>query len=50
MFHYEKKDTIDYYKIIQLWISLKNILLENYYEFANRFLNKGVGVETGLPC
>ena len=29
---------------------LKNILLDNYLEFANRFLNNGVEVETRLPC
>ena len=29
---------------------LKNILLENYLEFANRFLNKDAEVETRVPC
>ena len=31
-------------------LTIKNILFENYQEFANRFLNMGTEVETRLPC
>ena len=47
-----KKRQSNNYKIIYTVIMnfLKYILLENYEEFANRFLNKGAEVETCLAC
>ena len=49
VFHYEKKTK---QKLLSYIIMnfLKNILLENYLEFANRFLNKDAEVETRVPC
>ena len=46
----KKKDKAINTKLYNCEFSKKNILQENYKEFANRFLKKGAEMETRLPC